>query len=181
MRENVIVAQPTGKYSKYELIRQLAFSDREFTIESALIVAAEAHRGVTDRAGMPYILHPIRVSMQMKTMSGKMAGLLHDVIEDTEITAADLQAMGCQQIVIDTIVTVSMTEEERQDKENGYTRFIDRIIAYYKETGNFLVIELKINDINDNRDPSRIQYLKPEKREMLVQRYTKAMAKLTAC
>lgn len=63
------------------------------TIEQALIIAARAHEGQTDKAGLPYILHPLRV-MHAVHGGSQIVAVLHDVLEDTEVTAADLLAAG---------------------------------------------------------------------------------------
>jgi guanosine-3',5'-bis(diphosphate) 3'-pyrophosphohydrolase len=55
------------------------------TIEKAIEIAAHAHAGDTDKAGMPYIFHPLRVMMAVKNPKEKIAGVLHDTIEDTVV------------------------------------------------------------------------------------------------
>lgn len=63
-------------------------------LEKALIIATKAHEGQTDKAGAPYIFHPIRVSNRCRTEEEKIVSLLHDVIEDTSVTASDLLTEG---------------------------------------------------------------------------------------
>jgi len=64
------------------------------TLEKAIALAANSHAGVTDKAGAPYILHPLRVMMKMKTIDEKIVAVLHDVVEDTDISFDDLREMG---------------------------------------------------------------------------------------
>ena len=54
------------------------------TLQRAIEIAVEAHKGQTDKAGMPYILHPLRLMFQMKTDNEKIAAVLHDVVEDSD-------------------------------------------------------------------------------------------------
>lgn len=54
------------------------------TLQRAIEIAVEAHKGQKDKAGMPYILHPFRLMFQMKTDNEKMAAVLHDVVEDSD-------------------------------------------------------------------------------------------------
>jgi len=59
-------------------------------LEKALTIAYTAHAGQVDKAGEPYILHPLRVMLKMRSDEEKIVALLHDVVEDTDITLADL-------------------------------------------------------------------------------------------
>jgi (p)ppGpp synthase/HD superfamily hydrolase len=70
------------------------------TLERAVEIAAKAHAGVKDKQGQPYILHPIRVMMGVEDDDAKMVAVLHDVIEDTEVTLDDIRAAGFSEAVI---------------------------------------------------------------------------------
>lgn len=146
--------------------------DEKFTLEQAIIIAATAHEGKVDKAGMPYILHPVRVMQKMKTLHGKMAGVMHDVVEDTWISFEDLRLKGCPSDVLAALECVTKRRDEKG--EDGYRRFIARIIA----SKNALAVELKLNDIADNSDPARLQYLTVDQREKLIARYTWAAREL---
>jgi (p)ppGpp synthase/HD superfamily hydrolase len=63
-------------------------------IEKSLHIALRAYAGKTDKAGREYILHPLRVMAKMSTDLERSAALLHDVIEDSDITARELLAEG---------------------------------------------------------------------------------------
>ena len=56
------------------------------TLERAIAIAAMAHEGQVDKAGMPYILHPLRMMLSVDTPEACMAAVLHDVVEDTAVT-----------------------------------------------------------------------------------------------
>ena len=60
----------------------------------AITVAYNAHQGQLDRAGLPYILHPLHVAEQMKDEDTCVVALLHDVIEDTDLTLENLREYG---------------------------------------------------------------------------------------
>ena len=64
------------------------------TLERAIELAARAHAGQVDKAGQPYILHPLRVMLRVSTEAERMAAVLHDVVEDTPLTLAQLAEEG---------------------------------------------------------------------------------------
>src|SRR5438477_7402644 len=65
------------------------------TLADAIEIAARAHAGQTDKlGGMPYALHPLRVMNRVEGEHAKMAAVLHDVVEDTPVTADDLRRAG---------------------------------------------------------------------------------------
>lgn len=53
-------------------------------LERAIEIAVSVHKGVLDKGGNPYILHPLRVMMSLQTTDEKLVGVLHDVVEDAE-------------------------------------------------------------------------------------------------
>jgi len=59
-------------------------------LDKAIMISTNAHYKQTDKAGIPYILHPIRVMMNVKTIPEKIVAILHDTLEDTELTIGDL-------------------------------------------------------------------------------------------
>jgi len=64
------------------------------TLERAIAIAAAAHAGQVDKAGQPYILHPLRVMLRVATEHERIAAVLHDVVEDTDVTLHTLAAEG---------------------------------------------------------------------------------------
>lgn len=71
-------------------------------LSKAITIAARAHDGQVDKSGNPYILHPLRVMMNCESETEKICAILHDVIEDTNITFEDLK----RQEFSDEIITV---------------------------------------------------------------------------
>nr|WP_200931688.1 HD domain-containing protein [Paenibacillus sp. Leaf72] len=60
-------------------------------MNKAIEIAAKAHEQQKDKAGHPYILHPLRVMLSLNTEEERIVGVLHDVLEDSRITADDLR------------------------------------------------------------------------------------------
>ena len=69
-------------------------------LEDAIAIAAEAHRGQTDKAGAPYILHPLRMMIRMKTEAEMITAILHDVVEDSSWTIERLREIGFSKEVL---------------------------------------------------------------------------------
>ncbi len=63
-------------------------------LERAIEIAAAAHRGQADKAGQPYILHPLRVMLACQGEATRIVAVLHDVIEDNDWTPEALSAEG---------------------------------------------------------------------------------------
>ena len=63
-------------------------------LERAIEIAVEAHKGAKDKGGNPYVLHPLRVMLSLRTEEERMVGVLHDVVEDSEWTFQQLVAEG---------------------------------------------------------------------------------------
>ena len=137
------------------------------TIERAIQIATEAHKGQFDKAGREYIGHPIRVMEMGKTEDEKIVGVLHDVIEDTDWTFERLEAEGFSQEVINALRCVTKTSENE-----NYDDFIDRVKK------NPLAAAVKINDLTDNMDIRRLPYLS-DKDVKRLKKYLKAYKRLT--
>lgn len=136
------------------------------TVEDAIALALEAHRGQVDRAGEPYILHPLRVMAGLKSDTERMIAVLHDVIEDTPVTLDDLRARGYDETVVNAVDSLS-----RRDGES-YEAFIQRIKQ------NPLAVPVKLADLMDNMDLRRNAMLQDGDLERL-QRYQNAWWELT--
>ena len=113
-------------------------------LEKALAIATDAHRNQTDRYGAPYMLHVMRVMLRGKNDDERIAGLLHDVVEDTPLTLDDLRRAGFAEPVLAAVNCLTRPETE------PYGEFIERIKT------NGLAIRVKINDLEDNLDMRRL-------------------------
>lgn len=119
--------------------------------EKALILAQEAHRGQTDKGGNPYITHPLYVASQVDTMELKVIALLHDALEDSDLTAEELRAEGFPESVVEAIVL--LTHED--DGDAAYMEYIVQL------SGNPLAAAVKRADLQHNMDLSRIPHPTP--------------------
>ena len=120
------------------------------TLEDAILIAAEAHKGQTDKAGACYILHPLRMMMKMKTEAEMMTAILHDVIEDSVWTIEKLRDAGFPEEVLKAVEGVTNREGE------SYEQFIERAGR------NPIARQVKIADLEDNMNMQRIKEIKPK-------------------
>lgn len=85
--------------------------------ELALKIATEAHKGQVDKSGVDYIKHPIAVASFCKNPLAKVAALLHDVIEDTDITEEDLRARGIEEDIIEAVRLVTKADDFDKNRD----------------------------------------------------------------
>ena len=114
------------------------------TLERAIAIAAQAHAGKTDKAGAPYILHPLRVMLAVRGAAARIAAVLHDVVEDSSWTLDQLRAEGFAPEVLAAVDALTKREGE------SYEDFVRR--AGRDPIGH----RVKLADIADNMDLSRI-------------------------
>ena len=136
------------------------------TLERAIEIATEAHKGQVDKAGNDYIGHPLRVMDMGKTDEEKIVGVLHDVVEDTSWTFETLSAEGFAAEIIEALRCVTKTSENE-----NYDKFIERVKK------NPLATAVKINDLTDNMDIRRLPYLS-DKDVKRLKKYLKAYKRL---
>lgn len=122
-------------------------SNKTATIDDAIQIAAEAHKGIKDKAGAPYILHPLRMMMRMKTESEMMTAILHDAVEDSDWTIERLRERGFSEDVLEAVESVTNREGE------SYEKFIERAGK------NPIAKQVKIADLEDNMDIKRLNAL----------------------
>ena len=135
----------------------------DWLLSKAIELAAKAHAEQVDKAGEPYILHPLRVMLSMQTEDERIVAVLHDVIEDTPIDTPDLMNLGLSAEQIEAIVVLTRPPGE------DYERFIAHIAT------NPLARAVKIADIADNMSPARAA----SRPARLTERYKKATALLS--
>lgn len=112
-------------------------------IDEAIALAVEAHRGQVDKAGEPYILHPLRVMLACKGEAKRIAAVLHDTVEDSGLEISLIRhRFGAE--VADAVDCLS-----RRDGET-YTDFIERCRS------NPIARSVKLADLADNMDLSRL-------------------------
>jgi hypothetical protein len=143
-------------------------------LEQAIALATEAHRGQRDKAGAPYILHPLRVMLALDETVERMVGVLHDVVEDggTDWTFERLAAEGFGPEVIEALRLVTKRPEDKGDDLDTYLRFVGRTLA------NPIARRVKIADIRDNLNVTRMEAV-TEKDAARLNRYLAALRLLT--
>lgn len=118
--------------------------------DRALRIAIRAHEGQQDKSGREYVMHPIRVAERCKDTRAKIVALLHDTIEDTDVTIEYLRKEGFPEEIIDAVLSVT-----KQEGEN-YEDFVRRAAR------NAIGKEVKIADLEDNMDIRRLIEIKEE-------------------
>lgn len=144
---------------------------RYHTVADARAFAAFAYFGLEDKNGLDYLAHPVRVMETVKRRGYppyvQIAALLHDVIEDTVITAQMMLDLGFHRDAVDVIVLMTRTPEVEPD---------DYYRAIREHPG---ALAVKLADIEDNTDESRLSYLPPKVQERLRKKYAHALEVLT--
>ena len=133
-------------------------------IEAAKNLATNAHRGQTDKAGLPYITHPQRVAARLDTPEAQVVGWLHDTVEDTPLTVRDIEAAFGPETAA-AVDAVSRREDE------AWSDYLERVAA------NPMARQVKISDLIDNSNLQRLPRvtLKDVRRQA---KYNKALLKL---
>lgn len=114
------------------------------TLERAIQIAATAHADVKDKQGQPYILHPIRVMLGVDDRHAQMVAVLHDVVEDTDVTLDDIRKEGFDGRVIDALDRV--THKAGQ----SYAEYVVGCKA------DPIARQVKMSDLRDNTDLRRL-------------------------
>jgi (p)ppGpp synthase/HD superfamily hydrolase len=136
------------------------------TVEDAVSIAALAHRGQKDKAGAPYLLHPLRMMLRMDTEAAMMAAVLHDVVEDTEWTLERLREAGFSDEVLEAVDCLTHRAGE------SYEEFVKRVRT------NPIARQVKIADLEDNMNVRRMNQLGPKELERM-EKYHRAWRVLT--
>jgi hypothetical protein len=112
----------------------------------AIAIAAEAHQRQLDKAGSPYILHPLRMMMRAQSLDEQIVAVLHDVVEDSDWTLEQVALEGFGEII-----TALDCLTHRPDE--GYDDYLDRILT------NRLATQVKFYDLEDNMTLTRLSAL----------------------
>lgn len=118
--------------------------------KKAIKIMYDAHKDQVDKAGMPYVLHPIHVAEQMQDEDRTIVALLHDVVEDTNMTFEKLTEYGFSSNVIESLKLLTHSDDV------GY-------FEYVKEIGtNPISTSVKLADLRHNSDLSRLDKITNE-------------------
>ena len=135
-------------------------------LEQAVDLATRFHAGQVDKAGNPYIEHVLRVMDAVDTDREKLVAVMHDLLEDTPLTASDLQCAGCPPQIVDGVE--AMTKRDGEDYEDFIRRAAVHPIAR----------AVKAADLADNADETRLAVLEPDMAARLRVKYASAQALL---
>lgn len=114
----------------------------------ALELAVKKHKNQTDKAGNPYILHPLHVMENVKNKDAKIVAILHDIIEDTDVTEDYLLEIGISKHIVDAVVLLTHNDNTE------YQEYVKNL------SSNPLSKEVKITDLQHNMDLKRLPILK---------------------
>ncbi len=167
-------------------------------LERAIAIAVEGHKDQLDKAGAPYILHPLRVMLSLATPLEKTVGVLHDVVEDCKHkgwTPEKLASEGIPEFVLQPLGLV--TKPDDADNEEGWPfdrlvseGFPDKLLEHFRPQSHLTKDEVydayirlaathpiaravKLADLEDNMDTTRIGELTDKDRARLA-KYQKA-------
>ena len=131
-------------------------------VDLALSIARKAHEGQLDKAGVDYIEHPIYVASRVDTEEEKAVALLHDVIEDSPVSAEELLQAGLPETVVTAVQVLT------KKKEQDYQTYLETVKK------NPLARVVKLADLKHNSDLSRLPSITAKDRERL-KKYKKAI------
>ena len=113
--------------------------------KKAILLAFQAHEGQKDRSGLPYVMHPIHLAEQMTTEDACVVAMLHDVLEDTDMTVEELRAHDFTERQIHAVELLTRTKEE------DYFEYIRRL------KDDPLARSVKLADLAHNMDRTRLK------------------------
>lgn len=131
-------------------------------LNRAIRLASIAHEDQVDKAGKPYILHPLRVMFKMETETEMIVAVFHDIMEDCEeITAYSLEKEGFSKEIVDTLIVLN---------RHNYANYEEYIHEVAKHP---IAKKIKIADIEDNINILRLKYIE-DKDLRRIEKYFKA-------
>lgn len=137
-------------------------------LDKAIKIAVEAHSGQKTLNGEPYILHPLHLMSKMENEDDRIVAVLHDVLEDSNVTLLDLKHEGFSLYQLDALVALNHLPGEPYLK-----KYIERV------AGNLLATNTKIEDLKHNMDVSRLSgYVESRLRNKIFDKYIPAYQRL---
>lgn len=136
--------------------------------EKSLKLVHKYHKDMVDKGNNPYIDHLLYVSNNCCSYEGKIAGLLHDILEDTECTENTLLENEIPIEIINAIKLLTRTSDET------YANYIDRLI----NSENTIALEVKSSDLSNNMDLSRLDSITEKDIQRVNKRYKPAKEKV---
>lgn len=147
-------------------------------LETAIEIALRAHRGQTDRAGRPYITHPLRLMGRARTAGEQIVAVLHDTVEDggpNGVTMQTLREAGFEERILEAVDALTRRKADLfpdRDHDEPYDDFVERTATVP------LARAVKLLDLQDNMDVSRLDGVSEHDADRL-DRYVRAWHRLT--
>lgn len=154
------------KYFTEEEYKRIKETDE--LVYKSLEIVTRVFNEKCDKGGFPYVIHLLKVYSGVSEYMEKVCALLHDVIEDTDVTYDDLREVGYSEEII-SILTI-LTKLKGED----YQEYINRIIA----SNNVHAMNIKLADLRHNMDSSRIKNPTTNDMERITKRYAPAYEKI---
>ncbi len=154
------------KYFTEEEYKKVKETDE--LIYKSLEIVTRVFSDKVDKGGFPYVIHLLKVYSGVSEYIEKVCALLHDVVEDTDVTYDDLRNVGYNEEII-SILTI-LTKLKGED----YQKYIDRVIA----SGNVHAMNIKLADLRHNMDSGRIKNPTNNDMERITKRYAPAYEKI---
>jgi hypothetical protein len=131
------------------------------TLDDALALVVAKFRGISDKDGQPYILHCLRVMLGVTDPAARLVALMHDLVEDTDVTLGDLRSHGFAEEVVRGVELMTHTDQL------SYAEYVVRL----KE--NPLARQAKLSDLRDNYSIDRVAFRDQHREQdtMRIQRY----------
>lgn len=162
--------------SELQIQKLLKLSDE---YERALYLVSILFANKKDKAGLPYINHLIRVSINVNEKNTKVAALLHDTVEDIEnFTFDDLKALDFNEEVISLIKWVTKDKYDKEYTQEEKKEIYHNKITSIIESGNIEAVRLKYADMSDNFDEERLSRLDIDTQNKLKNKYANEIIRL---
>jgi len=155
------------KYFNEEEYNKIKETDE--LIYKSLEIVTRVFSDKTDKGGFPYVIHLLKVYSGVDDYIEKVCALLHDIIEDTDVTYDDLRKVGYSEEIIDILTILTKIKGE------DYRDYIKRII----DSDNYHAMNIKLSDLRHNMDSGRIKNPTPNDYERITKRYEPAYEKIS--
>ena len=138
-------------------------------IYKSLEIVCKVFDDKTDKGGFPYVIHLLKVYSGVSEYIQKVCALLHDIIEDTDVTYDDLRDVGYSEEIIEILTILTKVKGE------DYRDYINRII----KSDNIHAMNIKLADLKHNMDSGRIKNPTTNDMERITKRYAPAYEKIS--
>lgn len=115
--------------------------------KKAFKLCFEKHKEQKDKTGLPYVFHPFYLATQMDDEYSTVCALLHDVVEDSDVTFDDLEKYGYPIEIIDALKLLT------HNNDDDYFDYVRKVCT------NKLALKVKIADLKHNSDLSRLDVI----------------------